>query len=162
MGLPPLRRDRGYTLIEVMVVILVIGFALSLVAVRLSPKDQQRDHHVQLLLDFLQEAKERSIFSGSMVSVYCIWSSSQQWSCEQTMKDAGGERSAGKIYLPQGWSLVEPLGSVEGQVADNAPLRMHFLPGGEASSANITMHDADGNAWRFRLTETGGFSVEAF
>lgn len=161
MNYRSLHLHQGYTLIEVMVVILVIGFALSLVAVRLSPEDRQREHQIQLFLDFFQQAKERAVFSGSIVSVSCAWSPGQQWRCEQIV-GTSGQQVTDAITLPQGWLLMvfPDLGTQSN--TDGQFLNIQFFPSGEASRVNIIVRDADSNAWRFQLTETGQFNLEDF
>ena len=152
--------NRGYTLIEVMVVILVIGLALSLVAVRLPPKEQQREQQVQAWVNFLQAAKESAIFEGRMVSIHCDDSFANRWGCKQ-IPASEKQQEVSKMDLPVGWSLSVPSAANEKNISGNTTIDIQFFPGGEILGVDIiVMRDPDANAWQLQMSETGVFHLE--
>ncbi|MQP68101.1 type II secretion system protein GspH [Niveispirillum sp. SYP-B3756] len=114
----PRHRQAGFTLLEMLVVLLLLGVATALVAPRLASGGARLDGDTRLLASRLAAARDQAVRQGRAVEISL---------------DARG--------LSQGTSLT-----VAGEVERGADglARLRFLPDGSASGAEIRLRGPHG------------------
>lgn len=137
--------QRGFTLIEILVVTIIIGIGLALVIANLSPDDSQavrRD--ASLLAGQLEQLQERALVGGRAIGITFEEQGLNTW-----QRDANGEWASVVVATtakPQALALESfKLGAQE--VAADA--RLIFLPDGVNQPFEMIVSR---NGFRFRIT----------
>jgi general secretion pathway protein H len=134
-----LRSNRGFTLVEMLVALAVVGILLSLVAVRFAPEDRDRlRNEAERLAHVLDLAAEESRFSGKYIAWtadelgYRLWrlGSENEWN---EIRDTEVLRAH---TMPQG-VIITGL-NVEGMRAREVK-RIEFSPGGAMLAFRIDL-----------------------
>ncbi|MFV3128972.1 GspH/FimT family pseudopilin [Niveispirillum sp. KHB5.9] len=126
------RRQAGFTLLEMLVVLLLLGVATALVAPRLSLGRAALDADARTLAMVLSDAREQAVLTGEPVTLAL------------NLADPGW----GGGNLPATSSL-----HVEGdaELMADGVARIRFLPDGSASGATIRLTGRGGGERRLRV-----------
>jgi general secretion pathway protein H len=154
-----LRLNRGFTLIEIMVVLLIIGIVLALVSVNLEPDRDSivRDEANRLAL-LLQTAQQESILQGKIIAVvverqgyYFLVMDDQSEFKPLSQDDVLYPRA-----LPQ--DIVISSVDIEG-ASDTEKPRLVLLPTGELSVFTVTL-SRGATRWNVKGELTGEITAQ--
>lgn len=125
-------RSAGYTLVEIMVVILVIGLAVSLTALSLHGSDRRDQEDMDRLLDFLQQAREAAVFGNVVVAVSCAPDEKKALSCHRTRwQDNAWSDDPVTLPMRDGWAREVNEGDTQSDIKSPQWLTVRFYPAGE-------------------------------
>ncbi len=117
------RIARGFTLIEILVVLAIMGVVSSLVVVRLQSSDfNQARREAEHMTSVLEAAREQAIFSGRSVAISSDGQGYQLWT-------AGGAYGEWISLPPEG--LLAPRRLAEGVTWKTQRVNDHVRPLGE-------------------------------
>ncbi len=155
--------QRGFTLIEIVVVMLIIGIVLSVVSVNLSPDRETpvRDEAQRLVL-LLQTAQQEAILQGKVLAValeregYAF----QILNEKLEFKPLDGDAVLRPRPLPQG--IVISGVDIEGAPENNGaqPPRLILLPTGELPAFTVTFSRGD-IRWQVKGVLTGKIAARS-
>lgn len=150
-----MRRQRGFTLVEAGIVILLVAISASIIVPRLIPaiNSQRSESFRQDAFSLVREARERAVASGRAIAVTADNGLQMSYEDEAVSNPDGAEntRPLRSRSLPEG-TEVSTLW-LDGEISDPASFRLIFYPGGDATAAAIQF-DQSGRIWHI-LVEGG-------
>ena len=169
---PP--RSTGFTLIEVMVVVLIIGITVSLAVLSISSGEQPVETEARRLKVLLGLVREESILQGRNLGLrfkadgYQFFAlTGREWvplEEDQMLRqrempaelrlelEAEGEHF---VFFP---SDDDKDDKDKGAKQDTP--QVYFLASGEVSPFSLTLRPFDGNAWQLQVSESGAVETE--
>lgn len=143
----------GFTLIEILVVVAIIGIATALAAANLFPSDEEKlRHESERLLAVLQLARDEASLGGRVIAVRLEGNELQF--LERDMSDPGQWRASAaeglaSRTLPDGYTATLRVGGARAADTAGKPQAVVvFLPIGIAAPFELTL---DGPAGRRRI-----------
>jgi general secretion pathway protein H len=116
-------RARGFTLVEVMVVMVIIGITLGLVSLNAMPSPRQNlEKEAQRIALLLQLARDEAIVRNRLVSF-----------------EANGERYRFLVRNEAGWDPVTQDDLLRERAFKNAPLSLRLDPAPQSGGASDTL-----------------------
>ncbi|MGZ8358289.1 MAG: type II secretion system minor pseudopilin GspH [Telluria sp.] len=116
-------RARGFTLVEVMVVMVIIGITLGLVSLNAMPSPRQNlEKEAQRIALLLQLARDEAIVRNRLVSF-----------------EANGERYRFLVRGEAGWAPVTQDDLLREREFKNAPISLRLDPAPQAGGASDTL-----------------------
>ncbi len=157
----PPRRVNGFTLVEMIVVLTILGLAASFVL----PSLDRGLPHWRLIgaarefVTLLKFARNQSLASMSPLHVVVDRSRNLYWLDSAEALAApdwlhGGERKVRVYALPEGVSFGEPGGGIVS--VDEQRFRILFFPRGNSSGGEIQLRDKNGRAYRIDVDTVTG------
>ena len=143
-------KSRGFTLLEILLVVLVVGLALSIAVPRLMPdKKAEANRAAQAIFLALERARDEAVFSSATIGVQ--FSSNalryQERNANNTNTwNASSRAGLADMTLPD--SLLEVEISSAGDAANSAPTRLVFQPAGYGVPATLTLKFVGGDMHR--------------
>lgn len=170
--MPTTRHNNGFTLIELMVVLLIIGITVSLAVLTIGGGEQPVDTETRRLQTLLGLVREESILQGRNLGLrfdavgYQFFAlGGGKWAeleADPILRarelpdslrlelEAEGERMQ---FFPSG-------DDEDNKKDDNNTPQVFFLASGEVSPFTVIIRPFDGDAMRLRVNETGSIEVE--
>ncbi len=154
-----MRRRRGFTLVEISIVIVVIALMASVILPRMMPliQSQRLESFRQDALNLVREAREQAIGQGRPITVLvdsaeisAVTDDQSEVNPDGAQEEAGG-RSLDSESLPEGTEVAQLW--LEGRTVDASSFRLVFYPTGDATPA-VIQFDQGGRIWHI-LVEGG-------
>lgn len=142
-------RTYGFTLLEILLVVLVVGMGLAIAVPRLMPdKKAEANRAAQIIFAALERARDEAVFSGTTIAVQFSANTlryQERDTANTTAWIASSRAGLSDITLPD--SLAEIEISRGGEAADNAAPtgaatqlpRLIFQPAGFGAPATVTL-----------------------
>lgn len=148
LTLTPRRQATGFTLVEVLVVLVILGVALAMIGVNFAPDPRQSlDTEARRLVLLLQQARDEAMSTGSSIA---FSAKSRQYRFWQ--RQAGSEGNAGHWQAHPDSELFRPRSLPEG--ISVSEVRVNRQP--VEDEAQKIIFTPSGMMLPFRLTLTSG------
>lgn len=135
-----LNREHGFTLMEILVVLLVMGMGLGLASAMVRPSDQDILRvEADRLSGLLDLAMEESQFSGKSIAWTAEKTTYRFWrlSTDNEWREIRHTEWARARTLPRGMTISSL--SIENNTHTQGPMRLEFFPGSSSLSFSVAL-----------------------